>query len=186
MRGAAAAPGTPGVCGRVPGTAGCPPPPGLRDGAESRGRMRFSFFFFFFFGVFAGVCGAVGGAAGASAQLGALQRAAPAGPGGSFLSPRPSRGRRAELPGPAGSGGGSPARPPAPRTHPGGGWRGRVALSDTHTHTHARDSNYPLPHKMFLLSTTAHTSALLPASLTASTKPARSPSPGAAAAHTTD
>lgn len=73
--------------------------------------------------------------------LGGLRRAAPAGPGG-VLSPRPSRGRRAELPGPAGSGGrvegGSPARPPAPRTHPGGGWRGRVALSDTHTHTRQR------------------------------------------------
>lgn len=54
------------------------------------------------------------------------------------MSPRPSRGRRAELPGPARSGGGSPARPPAPRTHPGGGWRGRVALSDTHTHTRQR------------------------------------------------
>lgn len=41
-------------------------------------------------------------------------------------------------------------------------------------HTHARDSNYLLPHKMFLLSTTAHTSALLPASLN-NTKPAQKP-----------
>lgn len=72
--------------------------------------------------------------------LGELRRAAPAGPGG-VLSLRPSRGRRTELPRPAGSGGRAEGGAlPAPRlpahtqaADGGGGW-----LCQTHTHTHTR------------------------------------------------
>lgn len=104
----------------------------------------------------------------------------------------PPGGRRAALPGPAVA----PASPrsrtlregaAAPRPPPAGpGPPPALARIPAHTsrrsrgrggsvrHTHARDSNYLLPHKMFLLSTTAHTSALLPASLN-NTKPAQKP-----------
>lgn len=118
--------------------------------------------------------------------LGTPRRTAPAAPGG-FLSLCPSRGRRAALPDRPRSGrtekrmarSGAPGALPAPGralapipAHTGGGWRGR---GGSVRRTHARDSNYLLPHKMFLLSTTAHTSALLPASLNSNTKPAHNP-----------
>lgn len=97
------------------------------------------------------------------------------------------RGRRAAVPDRPRSGRtekrmariGAPGALPAPGralapipAHTGGGWRGR---GGSVRRTHARDSNYLLPHKMFLLSTTAHTSALLPASLNGNTKPAHNP-----------
>lgn len=138
MRGAAAAPGTPGVCGRVPGTAGCPPPPGLRDGAESRGRMRFSFFFFF------------SGFSLVFAELSEGQREPRRSSARSKGQPRPVLGVVFCPLGPLGGGGqSSPGRPgaeggalPAPRlpahtqaADGGGGW-----LCQTHTHTHTPET----------------------------------------------
>lgn len=69
---------------------------------------------------------------------------------------------------------GRPRTPPALARIPAHTSRRSRGRGGSVRHTHARDSNYLLPHKMFLLSTTAHTSALLPASLN-NTKPAQKP-----------
>lgn len=137
MRGAAAAPGTPGVCGRVPGTAGCPPPPGLRDGAESRGRMRFSFFFFF-----RGFRWCLRSCRRGSGSLGAARRAPKGSPGrswGEFFVPSALSGAAGRAPRAGRERRGEPCPPPGSPHTP----RRRMAGeggSVRHTHTHTPET----------------------------------------------